>query len=119
MESLIKQIHQLREDCEIIITSLQYIENYRTKNCSAEMLKKEDPDPEGGVEHEEKPVPKTGQESQQAGTAKTEKKPVKTVKVDKGRIIALAKAGWKRKDIAEDAKCSEATVYAVLKEARG
>ena len=38
--------------------------------------------------------------------------------VDKGKILALAKAGWKRKDIAEDVKCSEATVYAVLKEAK-
>ena len=58
-------------------------------------------------------------EEPQDEPAPEEKKPAKkTVKVDKGRIIALAKAGWKRKDIAEDAKCSEATVYAVLKEAK-
>lgn len=49
---------------------------------------------------------------------KPEKKAVKKVAVDKGKILALAKAGWKKADIARDVKCSEATVYAVLKEAK-
>ena len=48
---------------------------------------------------------------------KPEKKAVKKVAVDKGKILALAKAGWKKADIANDVKCSEATVYSVLKEA--
>ena len=50
------------------------------------------------------------------GPPKKEEAPRKPV--DKGRIVALANAGWKVKDIAVDAKCSEATVYNVLKEAK-
>ena len=47
-----------------------------------------------------------------------EEKPVKKIKIDKGKILALAKAGWKGSDIARDVKCSENTVYKILKEAR-
>lgn len=50
------------------------------------------------------------------GPPKKEETPRKPV--DKGRIVALANAGWKVKEIAIDAKCSEATVYNVLKEAK-
>ena len=39
------------------------------------------------------------------------------MRVDKGKIKALAKAGWKAEDIARDVKCSKWTVYQVLREA--
>lgn len=38
-------------------------------------------------------------------------------KIDRGKIKALKKANWKVWQIAEECKCSEATVYNVLKEA--
>lgn len=38
-------------------------------------------------------------------------------KIDRGKIRALKKAGWKVWQIASDCQCSEATVYNVLKEA--
>lgn len=38
-------------------------------------------------------------------------------KIDRGKIKALKKAGWKAWEIASECKCSEATVYNVLKEA--
>ena len=38
-------------------------------------------------------------------------------KIDRGKIRALKKAGWKAWEIASECKCSEATVYNVLKEA--
>jgi hypothetical protein len=36
--------------------------------------------------------------------------------VDKGKIIALRKAGWKVKDIAEDVHLSQGKVYEVLRD---
>lgn len=39
-------------------------------------------------------------------------------KIDRGKIRALKKAGWKAWEIASECKCSEATVYNVLKEAQ-
>lgn len=38
-------------------------------------------------------------------------------KIDRGKIRALKKAGWKAWEIASECHCSEATVYNVLKEA--
>lgn len=38
-------------------------------------------------------------------------------KIDRGKIKALKKAGWKAWEIASECHCSEATVYNVLKEA--
>lgn len=38
-------------------------------------------------------------------------------KVDTGKVLALRKAGWIVKDIAEDVGCSEATVYNILSRA--
>ena len=66
-----------------------------------------------------KPKSKRGAERKpgaSVGPPKKEEAPRKPV--DKGRIVALANAGWKVKEIAIDAKCSEATVYNVLKEAK-
>ena len=47
---------------------------------------------------------------------KPEEKPAKKAAVDKGKIIVLHQAGWSCRDIAEDVKCSESSVYYVLKE---
>lgn len=51
------------------------------------------------------------------GTVKITKRGVKQ-KVDHGKIRALFNAGWKICDIAMDVKCSEQTVYNVLKRAQ-
>ena len=59
------------------------------------------------------------EDKKEEDTDPEQKKTTKKITVDKGKIIALRNAGWKYKDIAEDVGCSEATVYSVLKEARG
>ena len=66
-----------------------------------------------------KPKTDRGAERKQGASVDPPKKEEAPKKpVDKGRIVALANAGWKVKDIALDARCSEATVYNVLKEAK-
>lgn len=46
------------------------------------------------------------------------KKPAGKRPTDKGKVVALYKAGWKVKDIAEDVHASESTVYTVIKDWR-
>ena len=43
-----------------------------------------------------------------------EKKTTRNRNIDKGKIKALWKAGWKAKDIAEECKCSVAVVYKII-----
>lgn len=38
----------------------------------------------------------------------------KRIPVDKGKVIALANAGWKVEEIANEVKCSAATVYRII-----
>ena len=39
-------------------------------------------------------------------------------KVDRGKVLALARAGWKNADIARDLECSEGIISKILREAR-
>lgn len=50
-------------------------------------------------------------EAQEGKTKKKEKKDP----IDQGKIRALAKAGWSAAKIADEMRCSKATVYNVLK----
>ena len=53
---------------------------------------------------------------------KPEEKPKKPggrkFKVDRGKILALHRAGWKAADIARDVSCSDWTVNKVIREAK-
>ena len=44
-------------------------------------------------------------------------KPVRK-RIDAGKVVALYKAGWKQKDIAEEIGCYESTISTCLKKAR-
>ena len=46
-----------------------------------------------------------------------EAKPVRK-RIDAGKVVALYKAGWKQKDIAEEIGCSESVISTCLKKAR-
>lgn len=39
------------------------------------------------------------------------------IKVDRGKVLALKRAGWTNRDIARDLQCSELTVGKVIREA--
>ena len=58
-------------------------------------------------------------ESDQKEPEKVQKE-VKSVRkrIDTGKVIALYKAGWKQKDIAEEIGCYESTISTCLKKAR-
>ena len=49
-------------------------------------------------------------------TEETEKKPQRNRDIDRGKVKALYKAGWKTKEIADECKCSVATVYKIVNE---
>ena len=68
----------------------------------------EEDQPEPVQEEPKKPEPKA--EPVKAAPKKTAKP------IDKGKIGALRKAGWTVAEIADEMKCSNATVYKVLNE---
>lgn len=56
------------------------------------------------------------EEPKKAETKAKPKATKKTQPIDKGKIGALRKAGWAIAEIADEMKCSNATVYKVLNE---
>lgn len=61
-----------------------------------------------GINYVNDTLPEQKEEPKKAEAPKAE--PPKQKRVDAGKIHALADAGWKIKDIAEDVGCSEQTV---------
>ena len=57
------------------------------------------------------------EDTEAAEAPNPKRKPAIRKTVDVGRICALYKAGWPVKQVAEDVKCSEATVVIKLKDA--
>ena len=53
----------------------------------------------------------------EAKNVQKEAKPVRK-RIDTGNVIALYKAGWKQKDIAEEIGCCESVISTCLKKAR-
>ena len=64
---------------------------------------------------EQDPQEETGTPEKEADK---EQKPKKRAEIDRGKVAALRKAGWKVKDIAEEMQCTETTIYTILKEAK-
>ena len=57
-------------------------------------------------------------EGRTAGATSKKKEVGKTKKeIDKGKIVALARAGWKADDIAKEVRCSVTTVRSAVKDA--
>lgn len=64
------------------------------------------------------PVPTTedpAEEEKQSPSAEPEKKSGRN-KIDRGKVLALHRAGWSNKKIADEMACSEASVSMILKE---
>lgn len=82
-----------------------------------------DPIPEPAAVTENIPLPApameepTGEEKQSPPPAEPEKKPGRK-KIDRGKVMALHRAGWSNKKIADEMACSEASVSMILKEER-
>lgn len=63
------------------------------------------------------PEPKATKEAEPK-EEKPKKEHAPRQKVDRGKVIALAKAGWTISKIAEEMKCSDQTVRLIMKAAR-
>lgn len=66
------------------------------------------------------PVPTTedpAEEEKQFPSAEPEKKSGRNI-IDRGKVLALHRAGWSNKKIADEMACSEASVSTILKEER-
>lgn len=65
------------------------------------------------------PVPamEEAEEEKQSPPAEPEKKSGRK-KIDRGKVLALHRAGWSNKKIADEMACSEASVSTILKEER-
>lgn len=66
------------------------------------------------------PVPameEAEEEKQSPPSAEPEKKSGRK-KIDRGKVLALHRAGWSNKNIADEMACSEASVSTILKEER-
>lgn len=66
------------------------------------------------------PVPameEAEEEKQSPPSAEPEKKSGRK-KIDRGKVLALHRAGWSNKKIADEMACSEASVSTILKEER-
>lgn len=81
-----------------------------------EEQKKESPNPEE-KQKEKSPDPEESREekclNQKAGNP--DKKEGKRKLIDRGKVAALKNAGWSVKDIADEMRCSDKTIYYVLK----
>ena len=103
MNKLFRQIHQLRQDCEIIITVIEYLEQHKDMFCEVK------PAPEMA------PVlPAEESKQKENGTAQ-KSRGIRKNAVDKDEIIALSKTEMSVKEIAETVGCSYSTAYNTLK----
>lgn len=79
-----------------------------------------DPEPESETVTADIPLPvpameEAEEEKQSPPSAEPEKKSGRK-KIDRGKVMALHRAGWTSKNIAAEMKCSEASVSMILKE---
>lgn len=77
-----------------------------------------DPEPESETVTEDIPLPameEAEEEKQSPPSAEPEKKSGRK-KIDRGKVLALHRAGWSNKKIADEMACSEASVSMILKE---
>lgn len=79
-----------------------------------------DPEPESETVTADIPLPvpameEAEEEKQSPPSAEPEKKSGRK-KIDRGKVLALHRAGWSSKNIAAEMKCSEASVSMILKE---
>lgn len=78
-----------------------------------------DPEPESETVTEDIPLPAmeepVEEEKQSPPSAEPEKKSGRK-KIDRGKVLALHRAGWSNKKIADEMACSEASVSMILKE---
>lgn len=81
-----------------------------------------DPEPESETVTEDIPLPAmeepVEEEKQSPPPAEPEKKSGRK-KIDRGKVLALHRAGWSNKKIADEMACSEASVSIILKEESG
>ena len=81
-----------------------------------------DPEPESETVTADIPLPvpameEAEEEKQTPPPAEPEKKSGRK-KIDRGKVLALHRAGWSNKKIADEMACSEASVSTILKEGR-
>lgn len=79
-----------------------------------------DPEPESETVTEDIPLPameEPVEEEKQSPPAEPEKKSGRK-KIDRGKVMAMHRAGWSNKKIADEMVCSEASVSTILKEER-
>lgn len=77
-----------------------------------------DPEPESETVTEDIPLPameEPVEEEKQSPPAEPEKKSGRK-KIDRGKVMALHRAGWSNKKIADEMACSEWSVSMILKE---
>lgn len=81
-----------------------------------------DPEPESETVTEDIPLPAmeepVEEEKQSPPPAEPEKKSGRK-KIDRGKVMALHRAGWLNKKIADEMACSEASISIILKEESG
>lgn len=81
-----------------------------------------DPEPESETVTEDIPLPAmeepVEEEKQSPHPAEPEKKSGRK-KIDRGKVMALHRAGWSNKKIADEMACSEASISIILKEESG
>lgn len=81
-----------------------------------------DPEPESETVTEDIPLPAmeepVEEEKQSPPPAEPEKKSGRK-KIDRGKVMALHRAGWSNKKIADEMACSEASISIILKEESG
>ena len=81
-----------------------------------------DPEPESETVTEDIPLPAmeepVEEEKQSPPSAEPEKKSGRK-KIDRGKVLALHRAGWSNKKIADEMACSEASISIILKEESG
>ena len=80
-----------------------------------------DPEPESETVTEDIPLPameEPVEEEKQSPPAEPEKKSGRK-KIDRGTVMALHRAGWSNKKIADEMACSEASISIILKEESG
>ena len=75
-----------------------------------------DPEPESETVTADIPLPVPAmEEAEEEKPAEPEKKSGRK-KIDRGKVLALHRAGWSNKKIADEMACSEASVSMILKE---
>lgn len=79
-----------------------------------------DPEPESEAVTADIPLPvpameEAEEEKQSPPSAEPEKKSGRK-KIDRGKVLALHRAGWSNKKIADEMACSEASISMILKE---